>query len=49
MMDNFSINAVEDVVCTECYPRDAEAILLIEVDGLEIEAETNSQAHRRDL
>ncbi|PSN20538.1 FAD-binding oxidoreductase [filamentous cyanobacterium CCP5] len=34
MMDNFSINAVEDVVATECYPRDAAAILLIEIDGL---------------
>ncbi|MEM8543004.1 MAG: glycolate oxidase subunit GlcD [Cyanobacteria bacterium P01_H01_bin.119] len=34
MMDNFSINAVEDVVMTQCYPRDAEAILLIEIDGL---------------
>ncbi|MCY7273139.1 MAG: glycolate oxidase subunit GlcD [Phormidesmis sp. CAN_BIN44] len=43
MMDNFSINAVEDVVCTNCYPRDAEAILLIEVDGLEVEAEANSK------
>ena len=43
MMDNFSINAVEDVVCTNCYPRDAAAILLVEVDGLEIEAEVNSK------
>jgi len=43
MMDNFSINAVEDVVCTNCYPRDAAAILLIEVDGLDIEVEANSQ------
>lgn len=43
MMDNFSINAVEDVVCTNCYPRDAVAILLVEVDGLEIEAAENSR------
>lgn len=43
MMDNLSINAVEDVVATNCYPRDAEAVLLVEVDGLEVEAETNSQ------
>jgi glycolate oxidase len=43
MMDNFSINAVEDVVRTNCYPRDAVAILLIEVDGLNVEAEANSQ------
>ena len=33
MMDNFSLNAVEDVVATNCYPRDAVAILLIELDG----------------
>jgi len=37
MMDNFSLNAVEDVVKTDCYPRDAEAILLIEIDGLPAE------------
>lgn len=37
MMDNFSLNAVEDVVQTACYPRDATAILLIEVDGLPAE------------
>lgn len=37
MMDNLSINAVEDVVATNCYPRDAAAILLVEVDGLEVE------------
>jgi glycolate oxidase len=43
MMDNMSINAVEDVVATGCYPRDAEAILLVEVDGLTIEADVNSQ------
>ncbi len=37
MMDNLSINAVEDVVATGCYPRDATAILLVELDGREIE------------
>jgi glycolate oxidase len=37
IMDNLSINAVEDVVQTNCYPRDATAILLIEIDGLEVE------------
>lgn len=42
MMDNFSINAVEDVVKTNCYPRDAEAILLVELDGRELEVEANS-------
>jgi glycolate oxidase len=41
MMDNFSINAVEDVVATDCYPRDAAAILLVEVDGLAVEVEAN--------
>lgn len=43
MMDNMSINAVENVVATNCYPRDAAAILLVEVDGLEIEAEANTK------
>jgi glycolate oxidase len=43
MMDNFSINAVEDVVGTNCYPRDAEAILLIELDGSEVEVDTNTR------
>lgn len=43
MMDNMSINAVEDVVATNCYPRDAAAILLVEVDGLEVEAEENTK------
>jgi glycolate oxidase len=42
MMDNMSINAVEDVVKTNCYPRDAAAILLVEVDGLEVEAKVNA-------
>jgi glycolate oxidase len=41
MMDKFSINAVEDVVQTNCYPRDAEAILLVEIDGSVLEATTN--------
>ncbi len=43
IMDNLSINAVEDVVATGCYPRDAAAILLVELDGLEVDVETNSQ------
>lgn len=43
MMDNFSINAVEDVVATNCYPRDATAILLVEIDGLEVEVAANSK------
>ncbi len=37
IMDNFSINAVEDTVKTNCYPRDAAAILLVELDGLSVE------------
>jgi glycolate oxidase len=41
MMDNFSINAVEDVVATQCYPRDAAAILLVEIDGSMVEVATN--------
>ena len=41
MMDNFSINAVEDVVKTQCYPRDAAAILLVEIDGRSGEVEAN--------
>jgi glycolate oxidase len=48
MMDNFSINAVEDVVATQCYPRDAAAILLVEIDGSAIEVATN-QAHIADI
>jgi glycolate oxidase len=43
MMDNISINAVEDVVATNCYPRDATAILLVEIDGLDVEVELNKQ------
>ncbi|MCD8487791.1 MAG: glycolate oxidase subunit GlcD [Desertifilum sp.] len=43
MMDNFSINAVEDVVATQCYPRDATAILLVEIDGLAVEVAKNAE------
>ncbi|NES95778.1 MAG: glycolate oxidase subunit GlcD [Desertifilum sp. SIO1I2] len=43
MMDNFSINAVEDVVATQCYPRDATAILLVEIDGLAVEVTKNAE------
>jgi glycolate oxidase len=43
MMDNMSINAVEDTVASGCYPRDAVAILLVEVDGLEVEAAENAK------
>lgn len=43
IMDNLSINAVEDVVATGCYPRDAAAVLLVEVDGLEVEVAASSE------
>jgi glycolate oxidase len=43
IMDNLSINAVEDVVKTNCYPRDAASILLVELDGLEVEVEVSKQ------
>jgi glycolate oxidase len=43
IMDNLSINAVEDVVATGCYPRDAEAVLLIELDGLKVEVTGNKK------
>jgi glycolate oxidase len=42
IMDNLSINAVEDVVKLNCYPRDAGAILLVELDGLMEEVATTS-------
>lgn len=42
IMDNLSINAVEDVVATQCYPRDAGAVLLIELDGLAVEVLASS-------
>ncbi len=41
VMDNLSINMVEDVVGSGCYPRDAGAVLLIELDGLAAEVEAN--------
>ncbi|WP_121969021.1 FAD-linked oxidase C-terminal domain-containing protein [Leptolyngbya sp. BC1307] len=43
MMDNFSLNAVEDVVATNCYPRDAVAILLIEIDGAPAEVAASAE------
>ncbi|MDY6804787.1 MAG: glycolate oxidase subunit GlcD, partial [Cyanobacteriota bacterium] len=43
IMDNISINAVEDVVATGLYPRDATAILLTELDGLQVEVDTNKK------
>jgi glycolate oxidase len=43
IMDNLSINAVEDVVATNCYPRDAGAILLVELDGLQVEVDANKR------
>ncbi|MEM9487203.1 MAG: glycolate oxidase subunit GlcD [Cyanobacteria bacterium P01_F01_bin.116] len=43
MMDNFSINAVEEVVALDCYPRDATAILLVEVDGSPADVEASAK------
>ncbi|MBT9311358.1 glycolate oxidase subunit GlcD [Leptothoe kymatousa] len=43
MMDNFSINAVEEVVALDCYPRDATAILLVEVDGSPADVAASAQ------
>jgi glycolate oxidase len=42
IMDNLSINAVEDVVATQCYPRDAGSVLLVELDGLQAEVAASS-------
>ena len=41
VMDNLSINMVEDVVGEGCYPRDAGAVLLVELDGLAAEVSAN--------
>ena len=41
MMDNLTTNAVEDVVGAGFYPRDAGAVLLVELDGLEVEVTHN--------
>ena len=43
IMDRITINAVEDTVATGCYPRDAEAVLLIELDGLAVEVTANKK------
>ncbi|MGF1541559.1 MAG: glycolate oxidase subunit GlcD [Pleurocapsa sp.] len=43
IMDNLSINAVEDIVATGCYDRDAAAVLLVELDGLEVEVSAYKQ------
>ena len=42
IMDNFMINAVNDLFGHEEYPRDAAAVLLIEVDGQAAEVEVAS-------
>jgi len=43
IMDHLAINIVEEVMKIGCYPRDAEAILLIELDGMPIEVEKNKE------
>ncbi|AFZ44359.1 glycolate oxidase, subunit GlcD [Halothece sp. PCC 7418] len=47
MMDNLTINAVEDVVGAGLYPRDAGAILLVELDGSEVEVSGNIERTAR--
>jgi glycolate oxidase len=39
IMDNFTINAVDDLFGNDEYPRDAAAVLLIELDGQEREVD----------
>ncbi|MEB3199959.1 MAG: FAD-linked oxidase C-terminal domain-containing protein [Synechococcaceae cyanobacterium] len=39
IMDNFTVNAVDDLFGHDEYPRDAAAVLLIELDGQEREVE----------
>jgi glycolate oxidase len=43
IMDNLSINAVEDIVATGCYDRQAKAVLLVELDGLKVEVKSYKQ------
>ena len=43
MMDSFSINAVRDIVDASYYSPTAEAMLLVELDGLEVEVENYQQ------
>jgi glycolate oxidase len=43
IMDNLAINIVEEVMNIGCYPKDAQAILLIELDGMPIEVEKNKE------
>ncbi|MFW6359893.1 MAG: glycolate oxidase subunit GlcD [Chroococcales cyanobacterium] len=43
MMDNLSINAVENYTKMGLYPRNAGAILLVELDGLAVEVKTNKE------
>ena len=43
IMDNLTINAVEDIVATGCYDRQAQAVLLVELDGLKVEVKAYKQ------
>lgn len=43
IVDRITVDAVEDVIGMFFYPRDAAAMLLVELDGLEVEVETNKQ------
>ena len=43
IMDKATINAVEDTIATGCYSRDAEAVLLVDLDGLTVEVAANKE------
>ena len=43
IMDNYTINAVDDFFGCDEYPRDAAAVLLIELDGQEAEVQASAR------
>lgn len=43
MMDRVTINAIEDSVYAAGLPRDAAAVLIVELDGLEVEVEEQAE------
>lgn len=49
MLDRLTIQAVEDSIYAAGYPRDAEAVLLLELDGLRVETEEQAEEVRRTL
>ncbi|WP_420822994.1 hypothetical protein [cyanobacterium endosymbiont of Rhopalodia gibberula] len=42
-MNNHSIDVVADLVATKCCSRDAEVILLVELDRLSVESTVNKE------